>query len=237
MHSIHFFEGQHTMSLTAELALLSSWETRLPHLGIGALGGVTGRHLYMSDLVVIGALHRSLRLATGLKAMVEARNIVCSRAILRMQVDTVSRILAYSYVDDPEATAQGVIAGKPLNKFKSSEGCLLRDAYLIDRMARDYPWVREVYALTSAYVHFSERQFFDSVASTGGDGSLTFNIEIGPEDSHPEFSWEEVVACFNHLLSILEGQLPSRHRGLLGSAPLRAASAPRAGNSPKTGRC
>ena len=170
--------------------------------------GGAGASMHVLDFVMIGAIKRSLSLASGLHAMVQAQNIVCARAILRMQLDTVSRLLAYTYVKDPETMAKGVIGGTPLKKFKSREGKSLVDSYLVDRMSQDHPWVRKVYDYTSGYVHFSEKQFFDSVHSMGSNKEHTVQLQVSHIDNKfPESSWEEVVACFNHLLEILKGIL------------------------------
>lgn len=197
------------MPLVAELEVLSSWIQRLPRIGMETLGGA-GASMHVLDFVMVGAVKRSLSLASGLHTMVEAQNMVCSRAFLRMQLDTVTRLLAYTYVKDPESMAQGVIGGTPLKKFKSAEGKALVDAYLVDRMSKDHPWVRKVYDFTSGYVHFSERQFFDSIHSMGSDEKRTVQLQVSHIDNKfPESSWEEVVACFNHSLAILENILSS----------------------------
>ena len=197
------------MPLVAEVEALSSWIQRLPRIGMDSLGEV-GASMHVLDFVMIGAVKRSLSLSSGLHIMVEVQNMVCSRALLRMQLDTVTRLLAYTYVKDPESMAQGIIGGTPLKKFKSTDGKALVDAYLVDRMSKDHPWVRNVYNFTSGYVHFSERQFFDSIHSTGSDEKRTLQLQVSHVDKKfPESSWEEVVACFNHLLAILENILSS----------------------------
>lgn len=53
----------------------------------------------------------------------------------------------------------------PIKKFKSRDGKALVDGYLVDQMTKAHPWARKVYDFTSGYVHFSERQFFDSIHS------------------------------------------------------------------------
>jgi len=196
-------------TLSAELEQLSEWLDRLPRLGMETLGG-TGAPMFVLDFVFIGAVKRSLSLASGLHTLVVAKNIVCSRAILRMQLDTVSRMLAYTYVDNPQAVAKAVIGGTPLKKFKCRDGKALMDGYLIDRMSHDHPWVRKVYDFTSGYVHFSERQFFDSVQKMGSNEERTVTLQISHIDnSFPDASWTEIAACFNHLMALLAGILTS----------------------------
>lgn len=197
------------MSLAAELDELTTWVKLLPSIGMQTLGGA-GAPTYILDFVMIGAVKRSLSLASGMLSMVQAKNMVCARAILRMQLDTVSRLLAYTYVKNPEEMAKALIHGVPIKKFKSREGKSLVDGYLVDQMTKTHPWARKVYDFTSGYVHFSERQFFDSIHSIGRDQERTIQLQVSHvDDMFPEFSWEETVACFNELLKIIESHLGS----------------------------
>lgn len=190
------------MALSDDLKELSAWLDQLPRVGMQALGG-SGAPMFVLDFILIGATKRSLGLGHGLVAMVESKNMMCARALVRMQIDTVSRLLAYTYVVDPEHVAKEVIGGKKLNKFKSREGKTLVDGYLIDRMTKTYPWVRTVYDLTSGEIHFSEKQFFASIHSLDEDTRM-MRMEIGPSDiKFPEWSWIEVVTCFSKLCEIL----------------------------------
>jgi hypothetical protein len=167
--------------------------------------GESGAPIYVLDFIVLGAVKRSLSLASGLLVLIEAKNMVCARAVLRMQLDTIARLCAYLYVDDPEQMAKAIFGGERLNKFKSTDGKPLRDGYLVDRLSERFPWVRKVYAFTSGYAHFSERQFFDAVHSVGSNEEKTIRLAIGrSDDKYPELSWEELPACFNPSMSFLK---------------------------------
>lgn len=192
------------MPLSIELDELADWVKLLPHIGRRTIGEA-GSPIYHVDLIMIAAVKRSLSLASGMIAMVQSKNMVCARAILRMQIDTVSRLLAYTYVDNPALMAKALIGGTPLKKFKCRDGKALLDGYLVDRMTKSYPWTRNVYDFTSGYVHFSEQQLFDSVHSVGEDQNPTLELQISHVDNKfPDSSWEECAACFNQLLRIVE---------------------------------
>lgn len=191
------------MSISAEIEKLEKWISLLPEIGMETLGGA-GKPVYILDLIIIGVIKRSLSLASGLHDLVKSKNMICSRAILRMELDTVSRLLAYTYVNDPSEMAKDIIGGKALNSFKCRDGKQLRDGYLIDKMSEKYPWVKDVYKYTSGYVHFSERQVFDSIFSLGKDEERLVTFQVSKEDHNfPEESWIEIIACFNEMLSIL----------------------------------
>ena len=190
------------MSLSSDLQALEEQLKTLPESAKNVLTAQNGA-IYLVDLILFGAVKRSLSLGHGLIAMVNATNMTCARAIVRMQIDTVSRLLAYTYVDDPEEVASKIIGGTPLSKFKSRDGHKLRDAYLIDKMTEAHSWVREVYERTSGEIHFSEKQLFASIRSMD-DETRTFQMLIGPFDTkYPEWSWSEVVGCFLRLNEIL----------------------------------
>ena len=197
------------MTLSIHLEKLETQLEALPTLGHETFITQDGA-MSLVALMMVGAVKRSLSLGHGLICMVNAKNMTCARALVRMQIDTISRLLAYTYVDDPEQVVLKVIGGKALNAFKSKEGKNLRDGYLIEKMTESYPWVREVYKSTSGDVHFSEQQFFASVLSTD-DAKRTMTLAVSPFDNkYPESSWSEVVLCFHKLNLILIDLLNSR---------------------------
>jgi hypothetical protein len=190
------------MDIETQLVKLDEWINLLPKIGKQTLGG-DGKPVYVLDLIMIGAIKRSLSLASGLHALVSTRNMTCARALVRMELDTVSRLLAYTYVEQPSDMAKEIIGGKPLSSFKCRDGKNLRDGYLIDKMSKDHPWVKGVYKYTSGYVHFSEKQLFDSISSMGDDGLRSVEFKITKEDDNfPDESWIEILKCFNEMLSI-----------------------------------
>lgn len=192
------------MTLSADMQALSTWIEEVPRK-VRPVIGENNSQMYTLDFIVLGAVKRSISLASGLLVLIKEKNMVCARAIVRMQLDTIARLFAYLYVDDAEQLAKEILGGAPLNKFKSNDGKLLKDGYLIDRLTEQFPWVKEVYKFTSGYVHFSERQFFDTVHSVGTDQERTVQLHIGKtDDKYPESSWGELPACFNHLNMILD---------------------------------
>lgn len=206
------------MNLDIELNKLNEWISNLPKIGMETLGG-GDKPMYVLDFIIIGVVKRSLSLASGLHDLVKAKNMTCARAIVRMELDTVSRLLAYTYVAEPSDMAKAIIGGKALNSFKCREGKKLRDSYLIDKMNEKYPWAKEVYKYTSGYVHFSERQVFDSIDySLDSNEERIIQFQVSKEDHNfPEESWVEIVECFNEMLSIL-GHLLITYRNELKQA-------------------
>jgi len=180
--------------------------------------GKEGGNMYYTDLILAGATKRTLGLGHGLISMINAKNMLCGRALVRMQIDTVSRVLAYTYVADREDLARRVIGGEKLRSFKCRDGKKLTDQYLIERLSSIFTWVADVYARTSGSVHFSEQQLFSASQVTSDDKGSRIDLIITQFDTkYPEASWSEIAACFteltNFFVHILDQYSVSKPRG------------------------
>ena len=80
-----------------------------------------------------------------------------------MQIDTALRFSALSLVDDPEAFADAVLGDERIDRLTDRNGERLRDAYLVERLVGVAPWLPEVYACTSAYIHLSGQHIFSAI--------------------------------------------------------------------------
>ena len=206
------------MELQSELAKLKETLDKVPDSMLRVFGQ-EGAPMYLMDLILTGATKRTLGLGHGLLAMIKERNMLCGRALVRMQIDTVSRVLAYTYVADREDLAKRVIGGEKLRSFKCRDGKKLTDQYLIERLAQIFSWVPDVYDRTSASVHFSEQQFFSSVSRiTDDENGRRMSMVITQVDTnYPESSWSEITACFNELteffIDLLDQYSASKNRG------------------------
>ncbi|WP_040671041.1 hypothetical protein [Rhodanobacter fulvus] len=187
------------MELTSELQSLNDALDKVPGAMLRAFGK-EGSSMYYTDLVLAGATKRTLGLGHGLIAMINAKNMLCGRALVRMQIDTVSRVLAYTYVADREDLARRVIGGEKLRSFKCRDGKRLTDQYLIERLSKTLAWAADVYDRTSGSVHFSEQQLFSASEMTSDENGSHINLMITQFDTkYPESSWVEIAACFTEL--------------------------------------
>jgi len=86
--------------------------------------------------------------------------------------------------------------------MKDASGKLMTDAYLVSKLAPNYPWLPTVYKNLSGYVHFSDQHLFNPVQSID-NASRTVQYVIYEKDTkYPEFSWVEVIDCFNESTDI-----------------------------------
>ncbi len=112
--------------------------------------------------------------------MIEARNFICAASILRLQLDTALRFAAAWLAPDPHLLAHEVLKGTSIRAQKDRGGHQMTDAYLVSILAKEYPWITNVYKQTSGYIHLSEKHIFNSVIEVGHDGR--FAMKMSPDD-------------------------------------------------------
>lgn len=204
---------KHSQNILRALEELESRQEKLIELFkemSDAYGGAT----YSADLVAIGAIKRTISTATGFRILVESWNLICARALLRMQIDTALRFYALFLVDSPHEFALDLLGGKQINHMKDSSGNKMTDAYLVSKLAAEYPWLPDVYNNLSGYVHFSNQHLFSPVERVDSESRTIEYIVSEKDTKFPEFSWLEVVDCFNESVDIfakdLEGWIFTR---------------------------
>ncbi len=167
-----------------------------------SLIGKSGDPFFPVDLLALGAMKRSVSTAAAMIMMVDARNMVCARTLLRTHIDTSLRFSAAWLVEKPHEFATEVLRGNRIDRMKGRDGKKLTDAHLTATHSGEHPWLPEVYARLSGYVHFSGSHIVDSVSNLEGDGQIQFAITA--EDlNFPEASWIEVLECFREATEIL----------------------------------
>ena len=133
-----------------------------------------GHPVLLPDLVIHAALQRSTHLIDGFIALVEARNAFAAMPLIRLQLDSVLRIIACDLAREPQKVLIALLQGKELRRLKArEEGRQLNDAYLRSKLAEVFPWVDEVYELTSGYVHLSRPHMVYPVQSLSDEGTLS----------------------------------------------------------------
>lgn len=156
-----------------------------------------GSMMYHTDLFAIGAAKRCICLVDGFCTLVENWNLVCARALLRLQIDTALRFSAVTLVEDQEAFVQAVLKDERIDRMKAKSGERLTDSYLVEAFKAKAPWLPEVYRRTSGFIHLSGQHIF-SAAEGFDDEARSISWGIGSIDDHmPVVSWVEVVECFD----------------------------------------
>lgn len=192
---------QHGNSVRALLSAVDADRQALLKLGLSVMGK-SGDPFFPVDLLAFGALKRSVSTAAAMVMMVEARNMLCARTLLRTHIDTSLRFSAAWLVEKPHEFATGVLRGERIDRMMGRDGKKLTDAHLVATHSGDHPWLPTVYANLSGYVHFSGSHVIDSVSTLEKDGRIQFSVTA--EDlNFPEASWIEVLECFREATGIL----------------------------------
>lgn len=157
--------------------------------------------IYSVDLLAIGSIDRSVHTGSGLKILVDSFNMLCSRILLRTQLDTVLRFFSIFLVDQPTAFALQILNGIRMNLLEDSSGNRLTDTYLVSRIKREHPWIPDLYRSLSNYVHFSNQHIFGTIQEIDED---VVTAGVYEEDlNQPETNWIEVVECYNKISDVL----------------------------------
>lgn len=188
----------HSESLQASLEALSALEG--PHLQLGkkmfeAFGGA----LYGMDLLAAGALNRSKAHIAGFRTLIDAKNLICAGALLRLQLDTAMRFFAAFLVERPHDFAIAILRGEKVRDLKDRSGKRMTDAYLSQKLGEEYEWVPRVYERTSGYVHLSSTHLMSALSPSGGANpdDRRFTVKISAEDKPlPEAIYVETSDAF-----------------------------------------
>jgi hypothetical protein len=197
---------EHGDRVKAELKILTNNRNLLLSLGHEVMTSANGT-LYPLDFVVIGIVKRSVSIASAFKTLITDWNMVCARAILRMQIDTVIRFSAFWISEDSHKMAMKVMSGIQINRIKDKDGNRMTDAYLVKKLSSKFDWMPQVYKYTSGYIHFSERHLFDPIANLDEANHIISFIINEEDQKFPESSWHEIISCFNQCTEIIMSYL------------------------------
>lgn len=157
---------------------------------------------YNLDFLFLAAINRSKSNVSAFIRLIESENYFAAVPFIRMQIDSVLRLYSTYLVKDPQDHARKILNGIPVSKIADRNGTKMRDAYLIEIVAKTDPWIKTVYNSGSGFIHLSEKHIFGLFADRTGED--TFNISIGPGQPHiPDSFRIEAVAAISHTTSLI----------------------------------
>ena len=198
-------ESPHSHSLEESLARLDQVDKAHLELWKQMLEAYGGA-LYGMDLLAAGALNRSKAQFAGFRQLVDAKNLICAGALLRLQLDTALRFHAAFLVEQPHEFALAVLDGKRVRDLKDRDGKRMTDAYLVEKLRQEFDWVPRVYERTSGYVHLSATHLLSAMEPTEGasDSERSITIKIASEDKPlPAWIYIEAVDGFRAATDVL----------------------------------
>ena len=156
--------------------------------------------LFMPDLVMKGVLQRSLDLIDGFCLLVERGNAACAVPLLRLQIDSLMRLVGLSLVDDMRPVLEAFLNDKPLKDVKTRNNQKMHDKVLLDEVERLFPGFAAVYKKTSGFIHFSQPAMLSAAVGVNEreDGGIDVAYEIGVRKGRPwtEAERKEAVDAF-----------------------------------------
>lgn len=160
-------ESPHEESLEAGIyAMLDNLDKAHLELGRREVFEAFGGAMYGMDLLAAGALNRSKAHIAGFRDLVQVKNLICAGALLRLQLDTALRFHAAFLVEQPHEFAVAVLGGERVRNLKDRDGKKMTDAYLVEKLGREFDWVPRVYERSSGYVHLSATHLLSAMGPT-----------------------------------------------------------------------
>ncbi|KAB2878776.1 hypothetical protein F9K33_12050 [bacterium] len=144
------------------------------------------------DIFVIGSGQRTIYLIDGFLDSILKGNFVCTAPIIRMNLDTLLRIIFIMKHGTEEILSQ-FVEGKAFRNIKDQDGRKLTDQRLREYARPHYKWIDPVYEQTSDFVHLSSRHFYSHVTIVNSDIS---NIHF--RYGRPAIEWMKKEDVFEH---------------------------------------
>lgn len=160
------------------------------------------KDLYMVDLLAVATLNRSLRLTLGFCSLIESENFIAAAPLLRLQIDNLLRFSAIFLVSDENEFVLNILNGISIRDQKDISGKKMTDAYLVDKMSAQYPWIKEVYTRTSGYIHLSDMHILNAMQVSITDN--TFSMAVTNQDVFvSDDIYIEACAAFRETTNLL----------------------------------
>lgn len=168
--------------------------------GVELAQGVIGKTLFEDDLFFCASLNRCINLIDGFYLLLNARNLTCAGAILRLQIDNCLRTYAAFIAADRNKVIECIINGRRIDKERDTQGHMMADGYLKDKLGEMDPSIVAIYDNTSGYIHLSEKAFYETVVNCD-NGRVEFQIgrEL-PERRNPVLV--EMLGAFTHFIRL-----------------------------------
>lgn len=158
--------------------------------------------IFTLDLLAISVLNRSLCLLAGFCDLIEKKNFIAAAPLLRLQLDNLLRFHGAWLVKNPHTFSEEVLKGSHIRKLKDKDGNFMTDQYLVDKIAKEYPLMKNVYNNTSGYIHLSDKHIFNSLGQLKNDG--TFHMKVSVSDNFiKESDYIEAIRAFFEITGVL----------------------------------
>jgi len=135
--------------------------------------------MYPPDLLMWAFLQRSYGALDGFLGTFDAWNILVSGPLVRMQIDSLTRLSYVATCPDMDAVATEMLDGREFRKMRDSTGELLSDRRLVELAEERHAWLKPVYDRASGWVHFSPTHVF--LGTQAKQGKFIQRLPLNPD--------------------------------------------------------
>lgn len=191
-------------NLATRLKKIESLEAQLPTTAGRLMEN--GAPFYITSMFLLGAAQRTIDQSRAFRQLVQTENFTAAAIMLRTQVDTAMRLNGLTLLKDVEEDLKKVFSNelqfnhlRPSRSHDRKKGEKLTDAFLRHELAKQFPFINEVYKQTSDFVHLSFRPFFLGTR-IGSEEERTIDFVIGPNArKYDESNYHEIADAFMHV--------------------------------------
>lgn len=157
---------------------------------------------FLYNIFLSCTLDRALSVNKGYRALTESNNYFCAVAMLRMQIENCTRLYGMTLVDDACEYIMSWMSGDKVSKFQDVQTRKsLSDSYVASILDKQYKNIAAMYKEACGFVHFSERQLYDTAKVKSG--TRTVNLKVSEEDLLKEEERHNIDKCMLKVNNIL----------------------------------
>lgn len=157
---------------------------------------------FLYNIFLSCTLDRALSVNKGYRALTESNNYFCAVAMLRMQIENCTRLYGMTLVDDACEYIMSWMSGDKVSKFQDVQTRKsLSDSYVASILDKQYKNIAAMYKEACGFVHFSERQLYDTAKVK--PGTRTVNLKVSEEDLLKEEERHNIDKCMLKVNNIL----------------------------------
>ena len=147
-------------------------------------------------------LSRALSVNKGYFALTESNNYFCAVTMLRMQIENCTRLYGMTLVNDAPKYILSWMGGDKISNFQDVKTHKkLSDSYIASILEEQYKNISAMYKEACGFVHFSERQLYDTAKVK--PGTRTVNLKVTEEDSLKDEEKHNIDKCMLNVNNIL----------------------------------
>lgn len=134
------------------------------------------------DLVALSVLNRAISINNAFRTLTKENNTFSDLHLIRIQIDNLIRYYSILITND-EKYLDYVLDGKPINKFKDSNGKQFNDKYLAEKLDEEFNGMLNLYMKYCNHIHFG-KEHLERIKTISENKQAQYRVEIGNFDNY-----------------------------------------------------